>query len=75
MRVPEAKGTLLASVEAAGYTSAFEHATDGEVWTDMVPSARACVTAIGGIRLSDGAIEDVRASWCSDRGAVGLADK
>jgi hypothetical protein len=75
VRVSPASGALVASVQAAGLSSFFEHATDGEVWTDMVPAPRACATATGGIRSRDGTFEDARATSCDDTGAAGLALK
>ena len=75
VRVPHASGALVASVQSAGLSSSFEHATDGEVWTDMVPAPRACATVTGGIRRLDGVFEDARATSCADTGAAGLALK
>jgi hypothetical protein len=64
VRLGAASGTLVAQVQAASLSSTFEHATDGEVWTDMVPASRACATVSGGIRRSDGTLEDARATSC-----------
>jgi hypothetical protein len=75
VRVAPVSGVLVASVEAVGLSSTFEHATDGEVWTDMVPAPRACATVTGGIRGRDGGLQDVRATSCDDTGAAGLALK
>jgi hypothetical protein len=75
VRLPPASGALVATVQAAGLSSSFEHATDGEVWTDMVPAPRACATVTGGIRLVDGTFEDARATSCRDTSAAGLALK
>jgi hypothetical protein len=73
VRVASASGTLVASVQAASLSNTFEHATDGEVWTDMVPAPRACATVSGGIRRSDGTLEDARASSCDPASDTGLA--
>ena len=73
VRVASAGGTLVARVQAAGLSSTFEHATDGEVWTDMVPAPRACATASGGIRRGDGTIEDARVTSCDPASDSGLA--
>lgn len=75
VRVPGATGALVATVSAAGSSSSFEHATDGEVWTDMIPSAHACVAATGGVRQRDGAGLDASATTCAGAGAVALASK
>ncbi len=73
VRVAPATGTLVARVEAASLSSTFEHATDGEVWTDMVPALRACATVSGGIRRGDGTLEDARATSCDHASDTGLA--
>jgi len=65
LRTPGNGGTLVASVRSAGSASTFEHPSDGEVWTDMVPLlTHACVTATGTIRPKDGVALDAAAEWC-----------
>lgn len=73
VRAPGAPGALVANIEAVGVSSSYEHATDGEVWTDMVAAPRTCATATGGIRNRDGILQDVRASSCDEGRARGLA--
>ncbi len=75
MRVSDASGTLMASISAVGYSNSFEHATDGEVWTDMVPATRACPTATGGIRPHEGQLLRARATSCADASVGGLASE
>jgi hypothetical protein len=66
VRISGARGALVASVHAGGLSSSFEHATDGEVWTDMVPAQRGCATAAGGVRGEDGPGREARATSCND---------
>jgi hypothetical protein len=75
VRVANAKGTLLASVRGQASASAFEHRTDGEVWTDMVPAEHGCATATGGIRPVEGASHEAQAAWCYVGRAAGLASR
>lgn len=73
VRAAGAGGALVATVSAPGYSSSFEHPTDGEVWTDMVPAPRACAAATGGLRQHDGTTRGVRAASCDPAGGVSLA--
>jgi len=75
VRLSGASGALVASVSAVGHSNSFEHATDGEVWTDMVPTARACATATGGIRRHDGVALYAQATTCAGLGVVGMASE
>jgi hypothetical protein len=72
VRVSASSGALVATVRGQGYTSAFEHATDGEVWTDMVPSSRGCAAATGGIRSRGGVVQNAEAVWCVDGARIGF---
>ena len=73
VRISGVTGTLAASVRVVGASSSFEHPTDGEVWTDMVPWARACATATGGVRRP--AIQEARATSCDDTGGESRASE
>ncbi len=73
VRVPGASGALVAIVTAPGYESSYEHPTDGEVWTDMIPAPRACVAATGGLRQHDGTALGARAASCNPAGVMGVA--
>jgi len=75
VRVASAKGALVASVEARGFSSAFEHATDGEVWTDMVPASGACATVSGGLRVGGGVEQSAHASWCDERSPLRVTSR
>jgi hypothetical protein len=75
VRIAPARGILAATIRGQGYTSAFEHPTDGEVWTDMIPSDRGCATATGGVRATDGGRHDATVSWCDAGPAVRVASR
>jgi hypothetical protein len=75
VRQSEAKGALVATIRAGGLSASFEHATDGEVWTDMVPAPRGCATATGGVRTHDRAVTDAHADSCNDTGARRVASE
>jgi hypothetical protein len=74
VRLGGAPGALVANVASAGRRSAFEHPTDGEVWTDMVPGGGECATASAAIRRADRVVFDARAASCAgaraDRSSV-----
>jgi uncharacterized protein with ACT and thioredoxin-like domain len=68
VRLGGAPGALVANVASAGRRSAFEHPTDGEVWTDMVPvpGGGDCATAWAAIRRADRVVFVARVASCAD---------
>jgi len=70
VRMQHAPPPLVASVRAGRSSSTFGHAKDREVWTDMVPSGSACVTATATSGEAVGSILDAVATSCGEAPAT-----